>query len=112
MLYVLRHSCGPDVIESAEAHRLVAKYMLAMLTHQQSILTPGHAITSEPDIEFFVTEKQNSHSIDAEWPDFFTYHMHQPGKATSRANKNLTATAETNPTDRPPVERVDIDWGW
>jgi hypothetical protein len=110
--YVLRESCGPDVIESAEAHRLVAKYMLAMLTHQQNILTPGHAITSEPDIEFFVTEKRNPHSIDAEWPDFFTYHMHQPGKATSRANKNLTATAETNPTDRPPVERVGIDWRW
>jgi predicted dienelactone hydrolase len=109
---VLANYCGPDVIESAEAHRLVAKYMLAMLTHQQSILTPGHAITSEPDIEFFVTEKRNPHSIDAEWPDFFTYHMHQPGKATSRANKNLTATAETNPTDRPPVERVGIDWRW
>ncbi|MDH3369586.1 MAG: hypothetical protein OEO17_17245, partial [Gemmatimonadota bacterium] len=104
--------CGPDLIPSYEIHRLVTKYMLAMLTHQQNILTPGQAITREPDIEVFVTEKRNPHSIDEEWPDVFTYHMHQPGKATSKAQKTLTATAEKDPTGRPPVERVGIPWRW
>jgi hypothetical protein len=107
---VLAARCNPDIIASAEAHRLVAKYMLAMLTHQQNILTPGHAITSEPDIEFFVTEKRNPHSIDVEWPSVFTYHMHQPGRATSNAGENLTATAETDPTGRPVVEWVGVPW--
>ncbi len=80
----------------SETHRLVNKYMVAFLTKQQNILTPGHAINSEPDIEFFVTEKRNPHAIETEpggmqgedHPGEFVYFMHQPGKATAKAEKN------------------------
>jgi hypothetical protein len=108
--FLLGLYCGPDVIPYLEAHRLVTKYMLAMLTHQQDILTPGHAITSEPDIEFFVTEKRNAHSIDEDWPDLFIYHMHQPGKATSNAQEDLTAMGVKDPAEPRPVERVGVPW--
>ncbi|MBL7223159.1 MAG: alpha/beta fold hydrolase [Candidatus Brocadiae bacterium] len=53
-----------DAIPSLTAHQLVNKYMIAFLKTQlegdrgyQRILTRGWAITREPDIEFFVTEK-------------------------------------------------------
>jgi predicted dienelactone hydrolase len=72
----------------SETHRLVNKYMVAFLTKQQSILTPGHAINSEPDIEFFVTEKRNPHAIDDDYPGHFVYFMHQSGKATAKAEKD------------------------
>ena len=80
----------------SETHRLVNKYMVAFLTKQQNILTPGHAINSEPDIEFFVTEKRNPHAIDTDgtaWngqdqPGYFVYFMHQSGKATAKAEKD------------------------
>ena len=71
-----------------ETHRLINKYMVAFLTKQQNILTPGHAINSEPDIEFFVTEKRNPHAIDDDYPGHFVYFMHQSGKATAKAEKN------------------------
>jgi hypothetical protein len=96
--------CGPDILDGAEAHRLIVKYMLAFLTHDQRVLTPGHAITSEPDVEFFVTEKRSPSSIDAEWPGLFTYHMHQPGKAHAKAFKDLVATAETDPMGPRPTD--------
>jgi len=72
----------------SETHRLVNKYMVAFLTKQQNILTPGHAINSEPDIEFFVTEKRNPHAIDDDYPGHFVYFMHQSGKATAKAEKD------------------------
>jgi len=86
-----------------ETHRLVNKYMVAFLKKQQRILTPGHAINSEPDIEFFVTEKRNPHAIDMEstgmqgedLPGQFIYFMHQPGKATAKAEKD--------PMNQPPA---------
>jgi predicted dienelactone hydrolase len=92
--------CGPDVIEPLEAHRLVTQYMLALLHHEQRYLTPGYAITSEPDIEFFVTEKRNPHAIEDDWPDYFWYFMHQPGSGTARAEKD--------PRDRLPVPYVGL----
>jgi hypothetical protein len=85
--------CYPD---PSETHRLVNKYMVAFLKKQQNILTPGHAINSEPDIEFFVTEKRNPNAIDTEpgglqgedHPGQFVYFMHQSGKATAKAKKD------------------------
>jgi hypothetical protein len=80
--------------------------MVAFLKHQQHILTPGYAITSEPDIEFFVTERRNANSIEDDWPDHFIYFMHQPGKATAKAHAELTTMAEKDPAGRVPVEFV------
>lgn len=96
--------CGPEVLEGAEAYRIIVKYMLAFLTHDQRVLTPGHAITSEPNVEFFVTEKRSPRSIDAEWPDWYVYHIHQPGKAHAMAFKELVAMAEMDPTGPRPMD--------
>jgi predicted dienelactone hydrolase len=86
------YGCATD----AETHRLVNKYMLAFLTGQQKILTPGHAINSEPNIEFFVTEKRSHRSIVAnetgfngqDEPGMFVYFKHQAGKKTAKAAKD------------------------
>lgn len=99
----LRSFCAPGFLDGAEARRLIVKYMLAFLTHDRSILTPGHAITSEPNVEFFVTEKRSPTSIDEEWPSWFTYHIHQPGKAHAKAFKDLVATAEADPMGARPL---------
>lgn len=96
----------PCALDS-ETHRLVNKYMLAFLTKQQNILTPGHAINSEPDIEFFVTEKRNTRAIETkpggmqgeDHPDHFVYFKHQSGKATAKAEKDST--------NQPPVAYFD-----
>jgi len=96
--------CGPEVLEGAEAYRIIVKYMLAFLTHDQRVLTPGHAITSEPNVEFFVTEKRSPRSIDTEWPDWYVYHIHQPGKAHAMAFKELVAMAEMDPTGPRPMD--------
>jgi dienelactone hydrolase len=97
-------SCGL-VTPSAQVHPLVGKYMVAFLrTHllaesgHQHILTPGWALTREPLVEFFVTEKRNPHAIDEEWPGTFTYFMHQPGSQQARAEKD--------PKHRLPVHRI------
>ena len=86
------YGCASD----SETHRLVNKYMVAFLKGQQRILTPGYAVNSEPDIEFFVTEKRNPNSIvtnetgfnGQDEPGLCVYVMHQPGKATAKAEKN------------------------
>jgi hypothetical protein len=57
----------------------------------QRVLTPGYALTSEPAVEFFVTEKRSAQSIDADWPDAFVYFAHQPGNAKAKAQKNPTS---------------------
>jgi hypothetical protein len=82
----------------AEVHRLVNQYTIAFLKTNlarepgyQKILTPGWALTREEFIEFFVTEKRNSHSIDEDWPDLFVYFPHQPGSAQARAEKDPKA---------------------
>ena len=53
----------------------------------KNILTPGYALTSEPAIEFFVTEKRSPSSIFDDWPSAFAYFPHQPGSAQFRAEK-------------------------
>jgi len=82
-------------IPSDEVRRIVGQYMVAFLKTElehrsgyKNILTPGFALTREPYVEFFVTEKRNSNSIDEDWPDDFIYFMHQPGSAQARAEKN------------------------
>jgi hypothetical protein len=80
---------------SSEAHRLVTMYLVAFLktnlageSGYESILTPGYALSREPLVEFFVTEKRNPNAIDQDWPGTFTYFMHQPGGEQARAEKD------------------------
>ena len=78
-----------------EAHRLTTKYMIAFLKTNlsgepgyQNVLTPGYALTREPAVEFFVTEKRSPASIFDDWPPDFIYFMHQPGSEQARARKD------------------------
>lgn len=89
--------CSGATLEGAEVRRIVVQYMLAFLTDLRPVLTPGHALTREPNVEFFVTERRNPAAIDDEWPDLFTYFMHQPGKAHAQASLALTATGVKDP---------------
>lgn len=84
-----------DITPPAESRRLVDKYLVAFLktnlagvADYQDVLTPGYALTSEPLIEFFVTEKANPAAVDQDWPSFFLYFMHQSGSEQARAEKN------------------------
>ena len=84
-------------LPTSEAHRIVSKYMIAFLktnlddeSGYQRILTPGHAINQESTVEFFVTEKRNPNAIEDDWPDTYTYFMHQPGSEQAIAEKNPT----------------------
>lgn len=88
--------CNAPLPNSA-AHRIVTKYMIAFLkanlhidSGYQSILTPGHALKDESMVEFFVTEKRNSHAIKEDWPETYIYFMHQPGSDQEKADKNPT----------------------
>ena len=80
---------------------------MASLTGQQSILTPGNTLTSEPDIEFFVTEKRNPNAIVEDWPGNYAYFMHQPGRATSKA---VLATAQKDPVGPRPIRFGHRNW--
>ena len=83
-----------------ESNPLVTKYMVAFLKQQfggdpsvRAMLTPGYALTSEPLIEFFVTEKRNPNNIYEEfpgWPEEFIYFPHQPGSEQARGEKDPT----------------------
>lgn len=86
--------CSPPLPQE-EAFRLATKYMIAFLQTNlngkpwyQDILTPGYAIKHEQNIEFFVTEKRNPNAVDEDWPDYYMYFMHQPGKERARALKD------------------------
>jgi hypothetical protein len=57
-------------------------------------LTPGFALTSEPDLEVVVTEKRNPNALTEDWPGNHAYFMHQLGRATSNT---VQATASTDP---------------
>lgn len=96
--------CSGETIDPAEARRLVVKYMLAFLTGNQPILTPGHALAREPDVEFFVTEKRSPNAVDDDWPDLFIYFPHQPGAAHAGASAGVTATGVKDPTGARPME--------
>lgn len=93
--YWLDNICAPDIIPSHVAHQLAYKYMIAFLktnlvgaSGYQKMLTPGWALTHEQDVEFFVTEKRNPHSINEDWPDLFIYFPHQPGSAQAKAERD------------------------
>lgn len=92
--YLAQLYCSAD-IPTLEAYRLITKYSIAFLkTHlagepgYQHILTPGFALTTEPDIEFFVTERGNGAAQDEDWPDDFWYFMHQPGSDRAHVATN------------------------
>jgi hypothetical protein len=95
-------------IDGRVANPIISQYMIAFIktevareTGYQALLTPGWALTHEPDVvEFFVTEKRSPNSIDDDWPDEFTYFIHQPGSAQARAAKE--------PAQRMPVPRFSI----
>jgi predicted dienelactone hydrolase len=87
-----------NITPPADTRRLVGKYLIAFLktnlageSGYQSILTPGYALTSEPLIEFFATEKRSPSSIQQDWPSDFVYFTHQPGSQQARAEKNPKA---------------------
>jgi predicted dienelactone hydrolase len=95
---LLQFLCEP-FIPSAEAHRLTYKYMIAFLKTNLSgdpgyhdILTPGYALTREPAVEFFVTERKSPKSIFEDYPADFIYFPHQPGSAQFRAEKDPAST--------------------
>lgn len=95
-------------LPTAEARRLVHFYAIAFLrtvlngaTEYRSMLTPGWALTNEPNIEFFVTEKRAAQAIDDDWPGYFTYFMHQPGRAQ--------AFGEKDPAVMRPVDLIEPD---
>lgn len=104
--WLMGSNCSSFDTDRDEVQRLVLKYMLAFLNHDQRVLTPGNTVTSEPLIEFFVTEKRNPSAIDEDWPDIFTYFMHQPGKAHANAYEVLSASAEKDPLGSRPMEFV------
>jgi dienelactone hydrolase len=89
--------CGAP-LPTPEAHRIVTQYLMAFLKTNlaqeagyQHVLTPGFALTREPMVEFFVTEKRNGQPDKDDWPDEFLYFAHQPAKAKVRAPKNPAA---------------------
>ncbi len=91
----LRSVLCDGYLPSGEAHRLTTKYMIAFLKTNlsgepgyQNVLTPGYALTREPAVEFFVTEKRSPASIFDDWPPDFIYFMHQPGSEQARARKD------------------------
>ncbi len=96
--------CPPDILDGFEARRIVVKYMVAFLTGDQSILTPGHALAWEPNVEFFVTERRSPNAIDDDWPDTFIYFMHQPGREHANASTALTAFGMKDPTGARPMD--------
>ncbi len=91
--------CEGPFMPSADLHRIVNEYVLAFLTHQQSVLTPGFALMAEPDVEFFETERRSPSAIDEDLPSEFIYFMHQPGRGRGDI---LTAVAAKDPPGPPP----------
>lgn len=96
--------CPPGITDGFEVRRIVVKYMTAFLTGNQSILTPGHALGREPNVEFFVTEKTSPNAVDDDWPDLYVYFQHQPGTAHANAAAALTALGVKDPTGARPVD--------
>jgi dienelactone hydrolase len=70
----------------ATAERILWRYAVAFGRTQlagdpgyQRILTPGWAITREPDVQFYVTEKRNGLTPTVEFPDETWFFQVQPG---------------------------------
>lgn len=87
-------TCNASKVAPTEMRRILNQYVLAFLTHQQSILTPGYALTTEPNVEFFVTERRSPSSIEVNLPDATLYFMHQQGRGHGDA---LVTTGLRNP---------------
>ncbi len=51
----------------------------------ENVLTPGYALTDEPNAQFFVTERRTAESMTEDWPPASTYFQHQPGSAQAQA---------------------------
>ena len=87
--------CYSSFEHAQKVQDLVTMYMVAFLKVNivgdpgyQYLLTPGYALKNEPLAEFFVTEKQNGRPNKPDWPEYFTYFMHQPGSQTAQALKD------------------------
>ena len=87
-------------LPALEVQRLATKYAIAFLeTHLagevglQHILTPGWAITSEQNVELFVTERTNAHATEENLPCMvatcptFGYFPNQPGSGREKAER-------------------------
>lgn len=90
--------CSPPMLAPSEMRRLMNQYVLAFLTHDQSVLTPGFALAREPNIEFFVAERRSPSSIDVNYPELVTYFMHQPGRGHGT---DVVTTGSRNPGGPP-----------
>lgn len=101
-------------LPAPETQRLATKYLVAFLKTQlvgetgyQHLLTPGWALTSEPEVEFFVTERTNAHATYENLPCLvptcptFGYFTDQPGSDRAEADRDLA--------DLPGIERDPHD---
>ena len=97
-------NCPPGELALDEVRRLVVKYAYAFLTHDQRVLTPGHAITREGDIEFFNSVRSNltaaQHSPNAN----FAFWQHQPGKTHGESTVDQMASAPKDPAGLGPMD--------
>jgi Platelet-activating factor acetylhydrolase, isoform II len=91
----LQFYCPYAPVPPDEYGNLLTRYMIAFLKTvlagepaYREMLTPGYALANEPYIEFFVTEKRSPNALDADFPEYFTYFMHQPGTEQARALKD------------------------
>lgn len=99
--------------DSTEIHRVTAKYAIAFLkttiagdSGYRDLLTPGYALTREPLVELFQTEKRSPRAavddcvdLSCTSPMDFLYFAHQPGEGST-----LLRGAK-DPSSRPPVRR-------
>jgi hypothetical protein len=97
-------NCPPGELALDEVRRLVVKYAYAFLIHDKSVLTPGHAISREGDIEFFVTERPGVTAVLTGAHEDFNYFMHQPGKTHGESTVGLTASAPKDPAGFGPMD--------
>jgi predicted dienelactone hydrolase len=91
----LQANCPQEPITPAEIENLVTQYMIAFFktelareTGYKEMLTPGYAVENEPFIEFFVTEKGSSKTVDEE--GYFSYFKHQADTEQAKALKEPT----------------------
>jgi hypothetical protein len=82
---VLSAYCGPDVIPSPTAHRLMTSYSIAFLKTTvedergySHILTPRYAVAHEPKVEFFRRERCKPPVPTPDWPPDWVYYQHMP----------------------------------
>ena len=98
--------CSGIALDPAEARRIVIKYMLAFLRDLQPVLTPGHALTREPNVEFFISEKRNPNAIDEDWPDLFS-----PGGRTPKLRASSPRRGRRIPREHDRWSSRSGTWG-